>query len=225
MDKGYWLRALSQEGLIHLKEAAFKKSIKVPIEVSWVPTRVIIAPPGKEEGKVKGTVIGSLVLKVDRIKLIASVSMALSERKTLIGGKNYYIAEASDGTLLVMFSENTSVEEVHTEGEYRRVSRPGRDSELGILIQSVIGKDNPTKPFKKRVHARAEILAERPMETRVSVRIEDALWIVEVIHVDVFGEYDVDIGNLRVIPRSLPVTKDLLLTILQKLIDPRSIQR
>lgn len=225
MDKASLIRKLSQGGLLSMKEAAFSKRVSVPIDISWDPKSVNILPAGESEGGVRGSVSGNFVMKVGKIKLVASVSMGLSEKKGLLGGKNYYIAEASDGSLLMMFSENTSVEHVHTEGEYRRVSRPGKDSELSILIQSILGKDNPTKPFKKRVTAKAEILAERPGATRASVRIVDSIWVIEVHHVDVFGEYDVDIGNLRVIPRSLPVTKDLLLTVLQKLIDPRSIQR
>lgn len=209
-----------------MKEAASKSKVQVPIQVSWEPKRVSILPAEEKEGEnVRGSVEGNLVLRLGRIKLVANVSMALSEKKGIFGGKNYYIAEAEDGRLLLMISENTSVEEVHVEGEYRSVSRPGRDDELSLLIKSIIGKDNPTKPFSKKIVANAELLAERPGVTRCLVRIEDSVWIVEVHHAEVFGEYEVDIGNLRVLPKSLPVTKDLLVSIVQTLIDPKTIER
>jgi len=223
MNKGFWLRRLAQGDLLSEKTKGPEK-IRVPIGVSWKPTGVSIPPPGKQVGEVMGSVSGLLVMRVDRIKVIAKISMALREKKKIFGGKDYYIAKADDGSLLVMFSENTSVEEVRTVGEYRQISRPGRDNELSVLIESLLGKNNPTKPFEKKIIATARILARRPRDTRVFVRIEESVWVAEVHHVDVWGDYDVDIGNLTVLPKSLPVTKDLLLVIIRKLLPTGSIQ-
>lgn len=226
MDKGYWLRKLAQGDLLSVKTAGkFPDKIQVPIDVQWVPQKVSIAPPSEQEGDLKGTVTGVLVMKIDKIKLIANVSMALVEKKKTFGGKAYYLAKAEDGSLLVMVSETTSVEEVHTEGEYRRLSRPGRDNELSILISALLGNQNPTKPFRKKVYAKARVLKRRVDSTRALVEIEDSIWMVDVLVSDVWGEYEVDIGTLNVLPKSLPVTKDLLLVILRKLLPDGSLEQ
>jgi hypothetical protein len=191
------------------------RMVVVPIDILWEPKKVV-ANEGTES-PYKGHVEGTLSLLLEGVRIKALLTIVLGDARH--GHK--VVAQDDKGHPLCVFSEETSVEEIRSVGEYIRQGRPAKDEELSSLVSSIMEDENPISPFKRKIKAEARVLTLRPTTTRCMVQIYDSVWVVEVIKSDIWGIYDIDIGNLKVLPESIPIAKDLLVNILYQLIPPQ----
>jgi len=163
--------------------------------------------PYGEEGNVQGKV--TFNFPGTRIKFKAA--FALKKK-----GRGWTILRDQSGEPVSVLFEKTSVSQAQFK---EKIKRPVRDNDLSEALVSIIGKDR-LAISSSGITAQASIhkLKEVGNRQMMLVTFGGSVWVVQFEMTSLWGQMSVNVMDIKVLPKSLSFTKDILVNLLNEVI-------
>jgi len=182
----------------------------VPLTVDWrVDSLKDLGPEAKNPYGEEGNVQGKVSFNFSDVRISFKAAFALKRR-----GNSWTLLRDSSGEPVAVLFEKTNVSQAHFK---EKIKRPVRDNELSEALVTIIGKDRlSTSSMGIQTQATVQKLKEAGTQQMMLVSLGNSVWVVQFDMTPLWGQLSVDVVNLKVLPKCLQFTKDLLVNILNE---------